>query len=120
MSGLLIDLYDPELPVYKEKDILPGTQGFFYNVKAAGKAPKILAAASRAYDIVKKGRSFSYVAKSPVETVNVSRILLPSRPKSVLIDGKECVDETGWDAESKTCLVRFENSPDGVKVQIRW
>ena len=120
MSGLFIDLYDPQLPVYTEKEILPGTQGFFYNVKAAGKAPKILAAASRAYEITKKGRSFSFLAKSPIETVNASRILLPSRPKSVLVGGKEVLDSACWDAASKTYFLSFDNDPDGVRVQIRW
>ncbi len=120
LSGLFIDLYDPQLPVYSEKELLPGTQGFYYNVKAAGKAPKILAAASRAYEITKKGKSFSYLAKSPIETVNASRILLPSQPKSVLVDGKEVLDNACWDAASKTYFLCFDNDPDGVRVQIRW
>ena len=120
MEGLLIDLYDPQLPVYTEKEISPGSQGYFYNVKAAPKAPAILAAASRAYDIVVKGHTFSFTAKSPIETVNVSRILLPQMPKSVLIDDAECFDPACWDYQSKTYLLSFDNNPDGVKVKIRW
>ena len=120
IQGLFIDLYDPELPVLSEKEILPGTQSLFYNVKSAGKAPRILAAASRAYDIVRKGRTFSYVAKSPIETVNASRILLPRRPRSVRVDGEEVLDEACWDAPSKTYFLRFDNNPDGVRVLIRW
>ena len=120
MEGLLIDLYDPQLPVYTEKEIAPGSQGYFYNVKAAQKAPAILAAASRAYDIVKKGRTFSFTAKSPIETVNVSRILLPQMPKSVLVNDAECFDPACWDSQSKTYLLSFDNNPDGVKVKIRW
>ena len=120
LSGLFIDLYDPQLPVYTEKEILPGTQGFYYNVKAAGKAPKILAAASRAYEIKKKGKSFSYLAKAPIGTVNASRILIPSQPKSVLVNGKEVLDSACWDAASKTYSLSFDNDPDGVRVRIRW
>lgn len=120
LSGLFIDLYDPQLPVYTEKEILPGTQGFYYNVKAAGKAPKILAAASRAYEIKKKGKSFSYLAKAPIGTVNASRILIPSQPKSVLVNGKEVLDNACWNAASKTYFLSFDNDPDGVRVRIRW
>ena len=120
MEGLLIDLYDPQLPVYTEKEIAPGSQGYFYNVKAAPKAPAILAAASRAYDIVKKGRTFSFTAKSPIETVNASRILLPQMPKSVLVDDAECFDPARWDAQSMTYLLSFDNNPDGVHVIITW
>ena len=120
LTGLLIDLYDPELPVYTEKEILPGTQGFFYDIKAAGKAPRILAAASRAYDIVRKGRAFSFVAKGPLETFNASRILLPACPKQVRVDGTEVLDKSCWDAPSKTYLIHFDNNPDGVRVEIKW
>ncbi|MBQ3658942.1 MAG: FAD-dependent oxidoreductase, partial [Bacteroidales bacterium] len=77
-------------------------------------------AASRAYDIVKKGRTFSFTAKSPIETVNASRILLPSVPKSVLVGDAECFDPACWDALSKTYLLTFDNNPDGVKVKIIW
>ena len=120
LTGLLIDLYDPQLPVYTEKEILPGTQAFFYNVKAAGRAPKILAAASRAYDVVRKGRTFSFVAKGPLETFNASRILLPACPKHVRVDEAEVQDKSCWDAPSKTYLLRFDNDPDGVRVEITW
>ena len=120
MEGLLIDLYDPQLPVYTEKEIAPGRQGYFYNLKAAPKAPAILAAASRACDIVRKGRTFSFTAKSPIETVNASRILLPQMPESVLVDDAECFDPACWDAQSKTYLLSFDNNPDGVKVKIKW
>ena len=120
MEGLLIDLYDPQLPVYTEKEIAPGSQGYFYNVNAAPKAPAILAAASRAYDIAARGRTFSFTAKSPIETVNASRILLPQMPKSVLVDAVECFDPARWDEQSKTYLLSFDNNPDGVKIKIRW
>ena len=120
LKGVYIDLFDPKLPVYTTRTIEPGTQDFLFDVSKAGKAPKILAAASRAYDEKAKGRSFSYVAKSPIETINVSRVLLPSKPVSVLIDGVESVADENWDEVSKTVLVTFDNNPDGVKVEIKW
>ncbi len=120
LEGVFIDLFDPKLPVYTTRTIESGTQDFLYDVSKAGKAPKILAAASRAYDEKAKGRTFSFVAKSPIETINVSRILLPSKPVSVLIDGVESAADENWDEISKTVLVRFDNNPDGVKVEIKW
>ena len=120
LKGCFIDLYDPALPVLPEKQVGPGTQALLYDVSKAGKGPKILAAASRAYDIEKGKNSFSYTAKSPIETINVTRILLPRQPKSVLVNGTEVVGETSWDEASKTCLLKFDNSPDGVKVKINW
>lgn len=84
-EGCLIDLYDPALPVYTRREVPVGTQALFYDVAKAGKAPRILAAASRAYDQKRTRRGFSYVCKGPADTYNVTRILLPSAPTSLTI-----------------------------------
>ena len=97
----------------------PGSQAFLYDVRKAPKAPCILAAASRAYDLASTRHSFSYVCKSPAETVNVTRILLPAEPVSVLVDGLPA-DDCSWDAATRTLFLRFPNAPDGVRVEIRW
>ena len=117
-EGCLIDLYDPALPVYTSRELPQGTQALFYDVEKAGKAPKILAAASRAYEEKKGKRSFSYVCKGPAETWNVTRILLPAPPMQVLVNGEACQAE--WDEFSKTAFLRFPNNPDGVRVEIGW
>lgn len=117
-DGCLIDLYDPALPVYSSKEILPGTQALFFDVAKAGKAPAILAAGSRSYDEKKTRKSFSYICKGPVETINVTRILLPAAPVEVLVNGAPA--EAEWDEFSHTVLLHFPNSPDGVSVSICW
>ena len=117
-EGCLIDLYDPALPVYEKVNIPEGTQALFYDVEKAGKAPRILAAASRAYEEKKGRRSFSYICKAPAETWNVTRILLPAPPTQVLVNGEAC--QAQWDPRSKTVFLRFPNNPDGVKVEIGW
>ncbi len=83
-KGMFIDLFDPELPVYTEKIVQPGEQAYLYDLARIGnkKKPQILAAASRAYDEVATGRSYSFVAKSPASTTNVMRVLLPAAPTS--------------------------------------
>ena len=84
------------------------------------KKPHILASASRAYDLKHTDNSFSYVAKSPIETTNVSRVLLPKIPVSVLVNGVETFQSANWDEKSNTYLVGFENNPDGVPVSFKW
>jgi hypothetical protein len=118
MEGCFIDLYDPALPVYHQKTVLPGQQALFYDVTRAGKAPKILTAASRAYDETRSKNRFSYTCKGPADTWNVTRILLPAPPKTVLVNGE--APPAAWDEASKTCLLRFPNQPDGVQVEIDW
>jgi hypothetical protein len=118
LEGRFVDLYDPNLPVCEGVDLAPGTQGLFYDIRKAPQAPAILAAASRASEIRKSGHSFSYLCKGPLETTNVTRILLPRHPVSVTAAGQAIDYE--WDSASKTCLLRFDNDPGGVPVEIRW
>ena len=120
LEGRFIDLYDPQLPVFTRKEILPGTQGYFYNLDKAGRAPKILAMAGRAYDAIRKGRTFSFIAKGPVETINASRILLPAKPTSVMVNSQETIDPARWDEVGNTYFLSFDNDPEGVRIDIRW
>ena len=122
IKGTLIDLFDPKLPVYKSKMIQPGEQAFFLNVDRVPdkQKPQVLAAASRVYEEKTEKDSYSFVAKSPVNTTNISRILLPRKPVSVQVDGKEGLVSGAWDQQSKTYLLEFENNPEGVSVNIKW
>jgi hypothetical protein len=119
LEGSFIDLFDPALPIVTRKELTPGSQAFLYDLRKAPKAPAILAAASRAYDLQRTRRTFSYTSKAPAETFNVTRILLPRKPGNVLVDGKPAAD-CSWDPASRTLFLRFPNSPDGVRVEIRW
>ena len=55
-----------------------------------------------------------------MNTTNVSRVLLPECPKQILIDGRATATDGCWDETTRTCLIRFENNPDGVSVRITW
>ena len=118
LEGCLIDLYDPALTVYHATEVAPGSQGLYYNVKKAPKAPAILAAASREYEVKRSSRRFSYLCKGPRDTYNITRILLPARPASASVNGEPCPFE--WDQDSRTVFLRFPNSPDGAKVELAW
>lgn len=123
LSGVYIDLFDKDLPVLTHKVIRPGEQGYLYNVKRiSGRAKaKVLCGASRIYDEKAGKRSYSFVAKSPLHTTNASRILLPKQPIRVCVNGKEEPQpEKLWEERSRTLLLKFENDPAGVQVDIEW
>jgi hypothetical protein len=124
IKGKLIDLFDPNLPVLSQKQVLPGEQAYLYNIDLAlnpGK-PQVLASASRVYEEKIEKKSYSFVVKSPVNTTNVMRVLLPSAPRKVSVfdvKGGLITDvRSSWDAVSKTSFLSFENSPEGVRVKI--
>jgi hypothetical protein len=126
LKGIFIDLFDPTLPILKEKVIYPDEQTFLYNVQQVKnkKKPTVLCGASRIYDEVSKSGFYSFVAKSPSETNNVSRVLLPKKPKEVTVKNSNgeviTAAEHLWDETSGTCLVKFENNPNGITVEIKW
>ena len=126
IKGRLIDLFDPKLPVLSQKTVNPGEQAFLLNVDrvAEQNKPQVLAAASRVYDEKVAQSGYSFITKSPLNTTDVMRVLLPVTPKKCIITGhdgnnlKEAVWQ--WDTKSKTCLLSFENDPQGVKVEFLW
>jgi hypothetical protein len=126
IKGPVIDLFDPQLPVLAEKTINPGEQGLLYNVnRVANKTkPQVLAGAARVYNEKVQGASYSFVAKSPIKTLNSMRVLLPAKPKVTKVtdsNGQEITDaKTSWDASSNTLYLGFANNPDGIKVSLSW
>ena len=126
VAGPVIDLFDPELPVLPKKYVLPGEQAFLFNLgRITDKAhPQVLASASRIYDETIQENSYSFVCKSPANTVNSMRVLLPAAPKSSVVTngkGETLADVTSeWDESSKTVYLSFDNNPDGVTVKLVW
>lgn len=126
IKGKLIDLFDPTLPVLSLKRVNPGEQAYLFDIDRVTDPgrPQVLASASRVYDEKVEKRSYSFVVKSPVNTTNVMRVLLPAEPKKITV-----VDAAGkvvggvqhsWDGGSKTSFLSFENEPEGVKVRVEW
>tara|TARA_R110002049_G_scaffold309206_1_gene518558 strand:+ start:15127 stop:17334 length:2208 start_codon:yes stop_codon:yes gene_type:complete len=126
ITGPAIDLFDPTLPVIKEKIVAPNTQAFLYDLSTIKNKnePKVLASAARIYDENATSSSYSFVAKSPLSTTNVMRILLPKKPlETKLSDSSERIitsNKSTWDAETHTLWLEFENSNEGIFVEINW
>lgn len=109
-------------PWRRPREVSPGQQGFFFNIDQVPdmKKPQVLAGASRVYQEARSASSYSYIAKSPSQTTNISRVLLPQVPKQVLVEGKDVFTPSHWDDDSHTYLLTFENYPEGVNVTFYW
>lgn len=119
LNGQFIDLFDPTLPIITQKTVQPGNQAMLFNLKNIKnkKMPQVLATAARVYKEEVGKKSYTFVAKSPIETGNVMRILLPEKPAAINVS----TDSTHeWDEASKTLLITFNNNPNGVTVSIGW
>jgi hypothetical protein len=125
IKGTFIDLFDPEIPVLNEKQVRPGEQAFLYNISRVKnpKTPQLLAAAARVYDEKISKNTYSFVAKSPLNTTNVMRVLLPGKATKIEVTdeaGKTLPVQSSWDETSKTCFLKFENNPEGIRVKLSW
>ncbi len=121
ITGTLVDLFDPGLPVYGSVQIEPGHQGYYIDIDRVDcDRPQVLAGSSRAEEEHRSRSAYSFTAKSPIDTDGISRVLLPEMPSSVTVNGKEVFDSSGWDAGSSTYLLTYSNSPDGVKITFQW
>lgn len=125
IKGKLIDLFDPQIPVLDEKQVNPGEQAFVYNIGSVKnpQTPQVLVTAARIYDEKTAKNEYSFVAKSPVNTTNVMRVLLPQKVTKVEVTdsaGAKMEVQTSWDESGKTCFLKFENNPDGVFVKLNW
>jgi hypothetical protein len=126
INGPVIDLFDPELPVLQAKIVNPGEQSFLYDLNRIKnkKRPQVLCSASRVSKEISREKSYSFWVKSPSNTMNVMRILLPIEPKEtkLLDDKNQPIKEfaASWDEGSKTHLLKFENDSNGIQVNIKW
>ena len=126
VKGPVIDLFDPQLPVLASKTVYPGEQSLLYDLSrvADRSKPWVLAAASRNYDVRATANSLSFVAKSPENTQNSMRVLLPARPVDIVATdskGQRVIDmQTSWDTSSNTLYLGFANSPEGIKIELKW
>ena len=126
VKGPVIDLFNPDLPVLDQKTVTPGEQSLLYVVnRVADKhRSEVLASASRIYNEKRDVKSYSFIAKSPENTLNSSRVLLPSKPGKITVtdsSGQAVNDvKSSWDTSSNTLYLGFPNSPDGIKVDIEW
>jgi len=120
----VIDLFDPELPVIKEKIVQPGEQAFLYDCSILKTTkPKVLCTAARIYSEKSTINNYSFTAKSPSNTINAMRILLPASPKQVKLNkGGESLNilKQDWDADTHTLLLKFDNYSEGVNVDMSW
>jgi len=126
LKGLFVDLFDPDLPVVTEKTVNPGEQAYLFNINRLKdpSLPAVLAAAARISDEKTEKKQYSFLTKAPSKTTNVMRVLLPAEPVNIEFAGNlnRPVANASylWDKQSNTCLISFENDPDGVKVNFLW
>ena len=130
LKGDYINLFSPELTYHSEFVVQPGTQAYLFDLsKLDKKRPQVIASASRQYDEKETTDGFSFISKSPLNTTNIICLYLP---KDYQLAQVSCTNAEGQPVEhklnvlgatnttvSRLLWITFENSPDGVRVEVR-
>lgn len=130
LKGDYINLFSPELTYHSEFVVQPGTQAYLFDLsKLDKKRPQVIASASRQYDEKETTDGFSFISKSPLNTTNIICLYLP---KDYQLAQVSCTNAEGQPVEhklnvlgatsttvSRLLWITFENSPDGVKVEVK-
>ena len=119
-AGQFVDLFDPALPVIRERVLHANERTLLYDVDWARKEnrnPKVLAASGRIRDEALTGSHFRFTMRGPAGTTGRARILLPSRPVGVEF-APDPGYEYSWDSDTSTLLVSGPNIAKTVNVSI--
>lgn len=130
LKGDYINLFSPELTYHSEFVVQPGTQAYLFDLsKLDKKRPQVIASASRQYDEKETTDGFSFISKSPLNTTNIICLYLPKDYQSAQVN---CTNAEGQPVEhklnvlgatnttvSRLLWITFENSPDGVRVEVK-
>ncbi|MDO8683245.1 MAG: DUF4350 domain-containing protein, partial [Armatimonadota bacterium] len=122
VKGLFVDLFSPTLDITRKIAVKPNDRMLYLDVNKTGRtAPAALASASQIVGEKKSQNSVEFHSEGPAKTMCATRILLPNAPKSVKIgDYTPEQVKSDWDADSKTLLLRYPNSPEGLVVRVEF
>ncbi len=124
LKGAYIDLYDHRLSVVKDPKLEIGSVGLYYDVNKidTDSEADIIAAAGRVDSLYTSGEKSEFTVIGPEKIVCAVRIYLQRVPKAVkaFCGADEVKASFDYDKTSKTALINFDNSPNGIKVEITY
>ncbi len=124
LNGRYIDLYKTYLDVIEDPVLETGSVGLYYNLSKLNtdQSCKILAAAARVEKYKATARSCTFIAISAEGSECVMRCYVRKPPVAVTANRRNTETEISsqYDEKSKTILLRFKNSIEGVSVKIKF
>ena len=121
ITGQFIDLFDPRLPVLREKEIAPHSSAFLYDV-AGLEGPGIWYSTGEIIGKTEEELRTVYTIAGPVLSIGATRLggsgLQPS--KVTAYDGAGRAHGVTADWQDGTLLIRHGNLPEGLTVAVEW
>lgn len=120
LTGLFVNLFDANLKITRQVTVDPGARLLLIDLQKLDLTkPKIIASASKVLGVKVSPNSIRFHSEGPSGTVAATRIALPRSPKSIKVgEYNQNQVESIWDAKSKTLLIKYPNSADGLWIEI--
>ncbi len=118
IRGKYVDMFSPTLDILKSVSLKPGSRVLLKDLSKVGNEPTVLASASKILELKVSDNKMRFHSEGPINTTCATRMLLPEAPKSAFVNGEKV--DINWDSDSKTALIQYPNSPDGLWVDINW
>jgi hypothetical protein len=109
ITGVLVNLFDPELKVQSSVKLAPGTR--FYLLDLARKPARnaeVLASACKVFNPAATAESFRCLVEGIANTPGAALLRVPRQPGSVALDGKP-LEPARFDATHRLLLLKFPN-----------
>jgi hypothetical protein len=116
LTGKYVDLFAEGQPVEVDPVIDGHGRRLLVDLARVGDKPCIVAAAGKVTQQKLEGRQLTATIEGIEGTQGALRVLLPSKPTSVTVDGKSV--EPKWD--NGVAGVTFESQPNGCDVEVKW
>lgn len=122
LNGHYVDLFDPLLPVVRQRTVQPNERALLYDMEWAKQqrpAARVLAAAARVREEVCEANRLRFVTRGPQATTARMRILLPATPLDVRVHPLIPLMQE-WDHASGTLRLTFDNQAEDVAFEVRF
>ena len=120
VEGLYMNLLDDNLAIVRDPVQNPDDVGLWMTIDKQAKEADILAASGRVEHIARAKDELSFTLTGPSEMKASVRVQTPAEPKSICVTcrGEALVHEAQYDEESRTTLITFVSSVEGVEVKV--
>lgn len=124
LKGTYIDLFDHKLSIIKDPKLEVGSVGLYYDINKldTSKQAEIIAVSGRVTTFDAKENKCEFNVIGPAEVICATRLYTKKQPKliSAMCNGEAINVTSSYNTKTKTTLINFNNSPDGVKITITY
>jgi hypothetical protein len=118
LKGRFVDLFDPHLPIVRERALAPGERALWYDLDWQPSAlPRVVAAGARVRAFEVQPGALQILTRGPAQTHCRLRVQMATAPTAVSTVPEVPVQQV-WDPESGTVLLSFDNQGADIRLTL--